>query len=93
MEVARDVRLGCLELLRLYGRHLTLSEGRDLARQSLELERRRYGLGSSSMVEVRKAQADYIQAEVDYINSVYDFHGAVSELSRSVGREVLPDGR
>ncbi len=88
LEVARDVRLGCLELERLYEQNLTLAESRDLAAQSLELERRSYTLGSANMVEVRKAQADFIQAEVNYINSVYDYHTALSALSRSVGRDL-----
>ncbi|MCE5272314.1 TolC family protein [bacterium] len=88
LEVARDVRLGCLELERLYEQNLTLAESRDLAAQSLELERRSYTLGSANMVEVRKAQADYIQAEVNYINSIYDYHTALSALGRNVGRDL-----
>lgn len=92
LEVGRDVRLGCLELQRLYEQHLTLAESRDLAAQSLELERKSYTLGAANMVEVRKAQADYIQAEVNYINSIYDYHTALSALSRSVGRDIRGSG-
>ncbi len=93
LEIGRDVRLGCLELQRLYEQHLTLAESRDLAAQSLELERKSYALGAANMVEVRKAQADFIQAEVNYINSIYDYHTALSALSRSVGRDITGYGK
>ncbi len=88
LAVERDVRVGYLELVRLYQRNLALESSRELARQSLELERRQYELGASSMVEVRQALADFTQAEADYINSIYDFQAALSELGRSVGRFV-----
>ena len=88
LQVARDVRESYLDLLRLREQNLTLSESKTLAAESLRLERRRYELGSSSMVELRQAQADYLQAEVDYINSIYDYHQALSTLSLSVGRDL-----
>ena len=64
-----------------------------MAAESLRLERRRYELGSSSMVELRQAQADYLQAEVDYINSIYDCHQALSTLSLNVGRDLSMEYR
>ena len=91
LSIERDVRQNYLELLRLSQRNLTLAESQKMAGESLRLETRRYELGSSSMVELRKAQADYLQAKVDYINSIYDFHDALSNLSLSVGRDVSLD--
>ena len=93
LTTARNIRESYLELLRLYERHLTLAESKKMAAQSLHLETRRYELGTSSMVELRQAQADYSQAEVDYINSIYDYHEVLSELSRNVGRDVSLDYR
>jgi outer membrane protein len=89
--LSRNVRVSYLELIRLYQNHLTLAESMELARQSLQLEQRRYALGASDMVALRKAQADYSQAEVNYINSVYDFQAALSTLSRNVGRDLSGD--
>jgi len=91
LKIKRDVRESFLELLRLSRRNLTLEESRRMVAETLRLEMRRYELGVSSMVEVRKAQADYSQAEVDYINSIYDFHEALSQLSLNVGRDVSLD--
>ena len=88
LQVARDVRESYLDLLRLREQNLTLSESKTLAAESLRLERRRYELGISSMVELRQAQADYLQAEVNYINSIFDYHQALSTLSLSVGRDL-----
>ena len=82
------MRENYLELLRLYQRTMTLEESKKLATQSLELERERYRLGASSLLDLRQAQADYSQAEAAYINSIYDFHEAISSLSRSVGRDL-----
>ena len=93
LSVERNVRVSYLELLRQYKRNLGLADSRDKAEQSLKLERRLYQLGSSSMVELRKAQADFTQAEVDYINSIYDYHVALSELGRNVGRDMSREGR
>ena len=88
LTIARDIRESYLNLLHLYERHLTLSENERMAEQSLKLETRRYELGTSSMVELRQAQADYSQAQADYINSIYDYHEALSALSRNVGRDL-----
>ena len=93
LQIARNVRESYLELLRLREQNLTLAESKTLAAESLRLERRRYELGSSSMVELRKAQADYLQAEVDYINSIYDCHQALSTLSLNVGRDLSMEYR
>jgi len=93
LTIARNVRESYLELLRLSERNITLAESKRMAAESLRLERRRYELGSSSMVELRIAQADYLQAEVDYINSIYDYHEALSTLSLNVGRDVSLDYR
>ena len=88
LTVARDIRGSYLELLRQFERHLTLAESETMAEQSLKLETRRYELGTSSMVELRQAQADYSQARADYINSIYDYHEALSTLNRNVGRDL-----
>jgi outer membrane protein len=88
LTTTRNIRASYLEMLRLHQQHFTLNESKTMAAQSLQLETRRYELGTSSMVELRQAQADYSQAEVDYINSIYDYHAALSELSRSVGRDL-----
>ncbi len=88
LALSQAVRTSYLELLRLYKRNLILAESKLLAEQSLELESRRYELGSSSLIELRQARADYIQAEVDYINSIYDYHQALSGLGRNVGRNL-----
>ena len=93
LSVERNVRVSYLELLRQYKRNLGLADSRDKAEQSLQLERRLYQLGTSSMVELRKAQADFTQADVNYINSIYDYHVALSELGRNVGRDVSMEGR
>jgi len=93
LTIARNVRESYLELLRLSERNITLAESKRMAAESLRLERRRYELGSSSMVELRIAQADYLQAEVDFINSIYDYHEALSTLSLNVGRDVSLDYR
>ncbi|HUU28003.1 MAG TPA: TolC family protein [archaeon] len=89
LNIEKGVRQYYLELLRLYQRNQTLAESKELASQSLELERERYRLGSSSILELRKAQLDYSDAEVSYINSIYDFHAALSSLSRNVGRDLI----
>ena len=89
LAMSKAVRTSYLELLRLYKRNLILAESKLLAKQSLELESRRYDIGSSSLIELRQARADYIQSEVDYINSIYDYYQSLSGLGRNVGR-ILP---
>jgi outer membrane protein len=89
LAMSQAVRTSYLELLRLYKRNLILAESKLLAKQSLELESRRYDIGSSSLIELRQARADYIQSEVDYINSIYDYYQSLSGLGRNVGR-ILP---
>ncbi|MEA2064208.1 MAG: TolC family protein [Gemmatimonadota bacterium] len=91
LTIIRDIRESHLDLLKLHSRHLTLEQNKQMSAQSLHLETRRYELGSSSIVELRQAQADYSQAEVDYINSIYDYQAALSELSRNVGRDITLD--
>jgi len=88
LALVKSVRQSYLELLRLYQRNLSLQESRTLASQTLELESRRYELGAASVIELRKARADYFQAEVDYINSIYDFHQALAELRRNAGSNL-----
>ncbi len=88
LQLEQTVRENYNNLHQLYQRTLTLSESRELARQSLEMEQERYRLGSASIIELRQAQFDYSDAEVQYINSIYDFHSALSTLSQAVGRDL-----
>ena len=88
LALERDVRSSYLDLLRIYKSHLTLRDNFDLANSSLEMERERYRLGSSSLLDLRQAQVDYSSAESDYINSIYEFHSALADLSRKVGKDL-----
>ena len=88
LTLERDVRSSYLDLLRIYKSHLTLKDNFDLATSSLEMERERYRLGSSSLLDLRQAQVDYSSAESDYINSIYQFHSALADLSRKVGKDL-----
>lgn len=60
----------------------------DLARRSLDMERERYQLGLSSLLQVQSAEATWRQAENDHLAKRLAFRDRLAELELAVGREL-----
>ena len=58
---------------------------RDLARENLEVIRKAYQLGRTSLLEVITEQRRYIDIEMGYTDALQHAYNAVVELERAVG--------
>lgn len=86
-----------LEVHRAYGQvvqardaMLAAAEGRKAGRSLLVATVSNFDLGIGEAEEVFKGLGTYTEASTDYFRAVHDYNVAVAELSRTVGRELLP---
>ncbi len=68
----------------------TAAEGRKAGRGLLVATVSNFDLGIGEAEELFKALGVYTEASTDYLRAVHDYNVAVAELSRTVGRELLP---
>ncbi|GBD26693.1 hypothetical protein HRbin30_02033 [bacterium HR30] len=86
-----------LEVHRAYGQVLqsreamqAAAEGRKAGRSLLVATVSNFDLGIGEAEELFKGLGTYTEASTDYFRAVHDYNVAVAELSRTVGRELLP---
>lgn len=86
-----------LEVHRAYGQVVQAREameatadGRKAGRTLLVATVSNFDLGIGEAEELFKSLGIYTEASTDYFRAVHDFNVAVAELSRAVGRELLP---
>lgn len=66
------------------------AEGRKAGRSLVVATVTNFDLGIGEAEELFKALGIYTEASTDYFRSVHDYNVAIAELSRTVGRELLP---
>lgn len=69
---------------------LAAAEGRKAGRSLVVATVSNFDLGIGEAEELFKGLGIYTEASTDYFRSVHDYNVAVAELSRTVGRELLP---
>jgi outer membrane protein TolC len=88
LSIEKEVKEAVLSLERIYRQSLITRKNRELARETLTLERERYRLGSASLLDLRTAQVTYIQAETDHISKVLEFKTTLAQLEYAAGVEL-----
>lgn len=88
LSIEREVKEAALSLERIYRQSLITRKNRELARETLALERERYRLGSASLLDLRSAQVTYIQAETDHISKVLEFKTTLAQLEYATGTKL-----
>ncbi|GIW45653.1 MAG: RND transporter [Candidatus Binatia bacterium] len=66
------------------------TDGRKAGRALLVATVSNFDLGIGEAEELFKGLGTYTEASTDYFRAVHDFNVAVAELSRAVGKELLP---
>lgn len=64
---------------------------RSLSEEQLQMQRRRYTLGASGLLELLDAQTSLTTADQAYLNALYDFHWNLIRLEAAVGRNLRPE--
>jgi len=85
LSIEKDVKEAVLSLERIYNQSLITRKNRELARETLTLERERYRLGSASLLDLRSAQVTHIQAETDHISKLLEFKTTLAHLEYATG--------
>jgi outer membrane protein TolC len=84
--VEQDVRDAVIELQTSAGQVTVASSNRDLANDTLQQARDRFGAGVATTVEVVQAQEQVANAEADYISSLFAYDLARLSLARATGK-------
>ena len=99
LDVAASIRQAARQVRSNAEREDAARAGATLARQRLDAEQRRYGVGLSTSFLVTQAQRDLLQAEVnllqatlDYQSSVVNFEALQLAPALSPGGPVIIDG-
>lgn len=64
---------------------------RSLSEDQLLMQRRRYALGATGLLELLDAQTALSTADQAYLNALYDFHWNLIRLEAAVGRPLRPE--
>lgn len=67
-------------------------KGRDLARNTFDIEQKKYTLGASTNYAVLQAQRDYAQAESNLVAAMRDYEKSRVELDRVTGLTLTHNG-
>ena len=67
-------------------------KGRDLARNTFEIEQKKYTLGASTNYAVLQAQRDYAQAESNLVSAMTAYEKSRVELDRVTGLTLTHNG-
>jgi outer membrane protein len=84
-QVIRDVRVAYLNAETAYERVGLTAQILDQAKLAMELAKRRYDLGLSSIVELSQAQLNLTSAQIDTTSAKYDYQSQRSMLAYQVG--------
>ncbi len=86
--VRAQIHEALLQLKSAWSQSRLTESNLDLARRSLDMERERYQLGLSSLLQVQSAEATWRQAENDHLAKRLAFRDRLAELELAVGREL-----
>jgi outer membrane protein TolC len=99
LDVAASIRQAARQVRSNAEREDAARAGATLARQRLDAEQRRYGVGLSTSFLVTQAQRDLLQAEVNLLQATLDYQSSVVNLEAlqlapalSPGGPVIIDG-
>jgi outer membrane protein TolC len=99
LDVAASIRQAARQVRSNAEREDAAGAGATLARQRLDAEQRRYGVGLSTSFLVTQAQRDLLQAEVNLLQATLDYQSSVVNLEAlqlapalSPGGSVIVDG-
>ncbi len=90
LEVRAAVRESLARLRSAWTQSRLTEKNRDLARRSLDLERKRYKLGMATLLNVQTAESTYRQAETEHLSQLLAFHDRLADLELAVGRPLVP---
>jgi outer membrane protein len=85
LQVQSEVRDANARLQSSFKQSKLAEKNRELARQSLDLERERYRLGLASLLNVQSAESVFQQAESEHLSQLLAFHDRLAELELAVG--------
>lgn len=91
-EIGIEVRNAQFALLQNRARVDTATKARDLARQTFEIEQKKYGLGASTSNAVLQTQRDLAQAESNLVSAMSTYEKSRVELDRATGLTLTATG-
>jgi outer membrane protein TolC len=91
-EIGIEVRNAEFALLQNRARVDTARKARDLARQTFEIEQKKYGLGASTSNAVLQTQRDLAQAESSLVAAMSTYEKSRVELQRATGLTLAATG-
>jgi len=84
-QIGIEVRNAQFSLQQNRARVNTARKARDLAKQTLEIEQKKYGLGASTSYQVLQTQRDLTQAESNVVSATSAYEKSRVELDRVTG--------
>jgi len=91
-QIGIEVRNAQFALLQNRARVDTATKARDLARQTFEIEQKKYGLGASTSNAVLQTQRDLAQAESNLVAAMSTYEKSRVELQRATGLTLTSTG-
>jgi len=91
-EIGIEVRNAQFALLQNRARVDTATKARDLARETFEIEQKKYGLGASTSNAVLQTQRDLAQAESNLVSAMSTYEKSRVELERATGLTLTATG-
>lgn len=91
-QIGIEVRNAQFALLQNRARVDTATKARDLARQTFEIEQKKYGLGASTSNTVLQTQRDLAQAESNLVAAMSIYEKSRVELERATGITLTATG-
>jgi len=74
-----------------YKRYLSQSKNVEIAKQNLEIARKRYNQGLLSHLELKDAQVSLTEAELQRLKALFDYHISLSKLLNYLGKQSLSE--
>jgi outer membrane protein TolC len=91
-QIGIEVRNAQFALQQNRARVTTARKGRDLARQTLDIEQKKYALGASTSYQVLQLQRDLAQAESNLVSATSAYEKSRVELDRVTGLTLSHTG-
>lgn len=85
--VRNDVKIALLNLENAQKQILVTEKSFFAAQKNYESASARYKVGSASIIELQRANTQYINSQINKVNTVYNYYKAKKELLYSVGVE------
>lgn len=84
-EIKKSIQKGYLDLKTTEKRLEVSQSNVEAARENLKIEEEKYSLGSTTLLNVLIANADYINAQTSYINSQFEYLRLKEEINYYLG--------